>query len=64
MDDQISLWPNDKNPTYLIACNEEGTTQPGLVRIQLVDRQCQHDRHRYDELRPDPTHAVGHDPVR
>jgi hypothetical protein len=35
VDDQISLWPDDKNPTYLIACNEEGTTQPGLVRIQL-----------------------------
>ena len=29
VDDQISLWPNDKHPTYLIACNEEGTTSPG-----------------------------------
>jgi hypothetical protein len=36
VDDQISLWPNDENPTYLIACNEEGTAQPGLVRIELA----------------------------
>ena len=33
--DQLALWPNDKKPAYLIACNEEGTTQPGLERIQL-----------------------------
>ena len=36
VDDQISLWPNDWNPTYLIACNEQGTTDPGLVRIELA----------------------------
>src|SRR5262252_5524274 len=36
VDDQISLWPNDTNPTYLIECNEEGTSQPGLVRIELA----------------------------
>jgi hypothetical protein len=36
IDDQISLWPNDWNPTYLIACNEGGTTDPGLVRIELA----------------------------
>ncbi len=36
VDDQISLWPNDRNPTYLIACNEQGTTDPGLVRIELA----------------------------
>jgi hypothetical protein len=36
VDDQISLWPNDRNPTYLIACNEQGTSDPGLVRIQLL----------------------------
>src|SRR5262245_18559269 len=34
VDDQISLWPNDTHPTYLIACNEQGEAQPGLVRIQ------------------------------
>jgi hypothetical protein len=33
--DQISLWPNDVHPTHLIVCNEEGTTAPGLVRIDL-----------------------------
>lgn len=36
VDDQISLWPNSTNPTYLIACNEDGTSQPGLVRIELA----------------------------
>jgi hypothetical protein len=35
VDDQISLWPNSTNPTYLIECNEDDVTQPGLVRIQL-----------------------------
>jgi hypothetical protein len=36
VDDQISLWPNDTNPTYIIVCNEEGTAQPGLVRINIA----------------------------
>ena len=36
VDDQISLWPNDTNPTYLIACNEQGTSDSGLVRIELA----------------------------
>jgi Bacterial protein of unknown function (DUF839) len=35
--DMMALWPNDQNPTHLIACNEEGTVQPGLVRIRLSD---------------------------
>src|SRR5262245_10701728 len=33
--DMMALWPNDDNPTHLIACNEEGTTQPGVQRIQI-----------------------------
>jgi hypothetical protein len=36
VDDQISLWPDDADPTYLIVCNEQGTTSPGLVRIELA----------------------------
>jgi hypothetical protein len=36
VDDQISLWPDDSNPKYLIACNEQDTTDPGLVRIELA----------------------------
>src|SRR5471030_916964 len=35
VDDQISLWPNSRHPKYLIVCNEDSTTQPGLVRIEL-----------------------------
>jgi hypothetical protein len=36
VDDQISLWPNDVHPTHLIVCNEQGTADPGLVRIELA----------------------------
>jgi hypothetical protein len=36
VDDQISLWPDSEHPTHLIVCNEEGTTRPGLVRIDLA----------------------------
>src|SRR5262245_35397723 len=34
--DMMALWPPD-NPTHLIACNEEGTTAPGVQRIRLSD---------------------------
>src|SRR5215470_7839085 len=33
--DMMALWPTDLNPTHLIACNEEGPAQPGLVRIRI-----------------------------
>jgi len=36
VDDQISLWPDSLHPTYLIACNEEDPSAPGLVRIELA----------------------------
>lgn len=35
--DQMAFWPNDQNPTWLIACNEGGATEPGLQRIRLSD---------------------------
>ena len=35
--DQMAFWPNDQNPTHLIACNEQGTSEPGLQRIRLSD---------------------------
>ena len=34
--DQIALWPDDDHPAWLIACNEQGVTEPGLVRINLA----------------------------
>jgi hypothetical protein len=34
--DMITLWPNDTNPTHLIACNEGDETEPGLQRIDLA----------------------------
>jgi len=37
--DMMALWPNDFHPTHLIACNEAGTTTPGLQRIRLSDGQ-------------------------
>src|SRR5262245_20593739 len=33
--DQMILWPQD-NPQYIIACNEEGTTEPALQKISLA----------------------------
>jgi secreted PhoX family phosphatase len=35
--DQMALWPAGPNPTHIIACNEEGTAQPGLQRVRLSD---------------------------
>ncbi|MEZ5498407.1 MAG: DUF839 domain-containing protein [Steroidobacteraceae bacterium] len=37
--DMMALWPNDANPTHLIACNEQGTAQVGLQRVRLRDGQ-------------------------
>lgn len=34
--DQIAFWPDETNPQWLIACNEEGTTSPGLQRINVA----------------------------
>jgi hypothetical protein len=34
--DQISLWPNDSDPQWLIACNEADPTDPGLQRINIA----------------------------
>jgi hypothetical protein len=35
--DMMALWPNDRNPTHLIACNEQGTAEAGVQRIRLFD---------------------------
>jgi hypothetical protein len=35
--DMMAFWPNDLNPTHLIACNEQGTAQPAVQRIRLSD---------------------------
>ncbi len=35
--DMMALWPDDRNPTHLIACNEQGTTNPGVQRVRLAD---------------------------
>ncbi len=34
--DMSALWPNDQQPEWLITCNEQGSAQPGLVRINLA----------------------------
>jgi len=34
--DMMALWPGD-NPTHLIVCNEQGSSQPGLQRVRLSD---------------------------
>jgi hypothetical protein len=33
----IALWPSDSDPEWLIACNEQGDTEVGLVRIRIAD---------------------------
>ena len=33
--DMLALWPNSSHPSWLIACNESGPADPGLVRINL-----------------------------
>jgi secreted PhoX family phosphatase len=35
--DMMALWPDDRRPTHLIACNEQGPTNPGVQRIRLSD---------------------------
>lgn len=35
--DMMALWPDDVHPTHLIACNEQGTSDPGVQRIRLSD---------------------------
>jgi secreted PhoX family phosphatase len=35
--DMMALWPDDLNPTHLIACNEQGPSDPGLLRIRISD---------------------------
>lgn len=34
--DMMALWPNDTNPTHLIACNEQGSSNVGLQRIEIA----------------------------
>jgi hypothetical protein len=31
--DMMALWPNSSNPTHIIACNEQGASDPGVQRI-------------------------------
>jgi secreted PhoX family phosphatase len=33
--DQIALWPNDKEPTHLIFCNEQEPADAGLLSVNL-----------------------------
>ena len=35
--DMMVLWPNDNSPTHIIACNEQGATEPAVQRIRLSD---------------------------
>ena len=58
--DMMALWPNDQNPTYLIACNEQDTTDPGLQRSRLLDGQVETilSGTSCDPVR---AHGVGHD---
>lgn len=37
--DQIAFWPDEQNPEWIIECNEGGTTDPGLVRINIASSE-------------------------
>jgi len=37
--DMMALWPDDRSPTHLIACNEQGTANPGVQRVRIADGQ-------------------------
>jgi len=39
--DMMALWPNDTNPTTIIACNEGGASDPGLQRIDIASGNAQ-----------------------
>jgi len=39
--DMMVLWPDDQAPSHIIACNEEGPTDPGVQRISLFDGSVQ-----------------------
>jgi hypothetical protein len=39
--DMMALWPNDANPTHIIACNEQGTAQVAVQRIRLSNGQAE-----------------------
>ena len=34
--DMMALWPNSEHPTHIINCNEQGTSAPGVQRIDLA----------------------------
>jgi secreted PhoX family phosphatase len=34
--DMYALWPDETQPEWLIACNEQGTGDPGLQRIEIA----------------------------
>ena len=60
--DQIALWPDDDNPTYLFVCDEE-TSVPAVQRVDLSKpaEQQRHDhRHRPGFVRSGAPHTVGH----
>src|SRR4029079_8057366 len=35
--DMMALWPTASNPTHIIACNEQATSEPGVQRIRIAD---------------------------
>ena len=48
----MALWPNDANPTHLIVCNEQGTTEPGRAADRPPTGAGPDDRDRHERLRP------------
>jgi hypothetical protein len=36
--DQMTFWPNDQKPTHIIACNEQGPANFGVMAVNLENR--------------------------
>jgi hypothetical protein len=56
--DQMVLWP-PSHPTHLIAVNKEGSSEPGLQKIDLATGKATSDRDRHRRQRPRARDAVG-----
>ncbi len=35
--DMMAFWPNDENPEWIIACNEQDSGDIGLIRVRIAD---------------------------
>ena len=59
--DMMAFWPNDRSPTHLIVCNEEGDGPGSGAACAIVRRQGREHSDRHGVLRPGAAHPLGDD---